>query len=388
MRFFFCFGRQKPEAAAHSAGRLSQHGISKSVDDPNRSGDYAAVAALSKLESTVVEKRIATTDNEAIRDGKSFKADSHVSDGALFQSSTFHPGFSSNANTRHNAQSVSGQFTFASPIPQSIPPNEATRFQVSSGQSDFRFVYPVPVTQGQALDGRLASTLPYPNGTIEYDQSRGEPRPDQRSNGGAETEASSSQPQLTETQSTAARSSQLQPSIFSSVASPPSQTSYTPSEIGHMPPNAAPLPPLGTVPSAYIQPASAVPAQPFVRPPVSSILLPGPSSPPQCLKCGLLTILYPVKSTNKHGNSGRPYYKCVCGWWASFGDNIGNYPWNPPCECGLSSRRQRRNDGASYFYRCRMGTCMRTRTETLEQEREQMIRLEGGIVQGMAGLSL
>ncbi|KAI1472749.1 uncharacterized protein F4812DRAFT_23924 [Daldinia caldariorum] len=86
-----------------------------------------------------------------------------------------------------------------------------------------------------------------------------------------------------------------------------------------------------------------------------------PSSPMRCYHCGLTASPAVTSSSNENGNAGRPYYKCPrTGKFLVFADARGNDPRNPPCECGLSSKRMvagRKKSRGKLFYVCRNGTC-------------------------------
>jgi len=70
-----------------------------------------------------------------------------------------------------------------------------------------------------------------------------------------------------------------------------------------------------------------------------------------------------TQASNRNGNAGRPYFKCLaCRKFLVFDDRRGNAPANPPCVCGVSSKAQlsgrlnRRAPRAKHFV-CRLGRC-------------------------------
>ncbi len=95
---------------------------------------------------------------------------------------------------------------------------------------------------------------------------------------------------------------------------------------------------------------------------LSPQLAPGPMVAPDCIRCGRPTNLRYTRHSNRTGNAGRPYYKCMpCGKFHCFADQRGNDPTNPPCHCGLSSRRQisslQKLKGRQIHYVFRVGRC-------------------------------
>ncbi|KAI0432795.1 hypothetical protein F5Y09DRAFT_300924 [Xylaria sp. FL1042] len=91
-------------------------------------------------------------------------------------------------------------------------------------------------------------------------------------------------------------------------------------------------------------------------------LAPHPQQPPQCAECGHITTLHITGSSNRNGNAGRPYYKCLsCGKFCVFNDLRGNDPTNPCCYCGYSSKRQitgrSKRVAGRVHYVCRLGEC-------------------------------
>lgn len=94
----------------------------------------------------------------------------------------------------------------------------------------------------------------------------------------------------------------------------------------------------------------------------SSVLAPGPVKAPDCILCRVPTSLLKTRPSNRKGNAGRPYYKCVpCNKFHCFADERGNDPTNPPCHCGKSSKEQisgpEKSMGRQVHYVCRIGGC-------------------------------
>lgn len=95
--------------------------------------------------------------------------------------------------------------------------------------------------------------------------------------------------------------------------------------------------------------------------------LPPPSSPPRCFQCDLPSVCCVTRRSNRKGNAGRKYFKCVrCRKFLVFADDLGNQPGNPPCECGHSSKREvsvkekLTSEGKrawKVYFVCRLGTC-------------------------------
>jgi hypothetical protein len=88
----------------------------------------------------------------------------------------------------------------------------------------------------------------------------------------------------------------------------------------------------------------------------------GPVTTPQCIKCGRITSRTITKQQNQNGNALRPFYKCYpCNKFHCFDDLRGNDPANPPCYCGVSSKRQASGVNTGLLrrlhYVCRLGTC-------------------------------
>lgn len=81
---------------------------------------------------------------------------------------------------------------------------------------------------------------------------------------------------------------------------------------------------------------------------------------PRCRVCSKPCTLLVTRSSNRNGNAGRPYYKCIeDDVFACFADTRGDAENNPACHCGVSSRRQLSSaaKGRKIFYKCRSGTC-------------------------------
>ncbi|KAK4044746.1 hypothetical protein C8A01DRAFT_12003, partial [Parachaetomium inaequale] len=63
--------------------------------------------------------------------------------------------------------------------------------------------------------------------------------------------------------------------------------------------------------------------------------------PPTCYRCRGPSTRLVTQQSNRNGNAGRPYHKCQsCGHFLGFADDRGNYPNNPLCDCGVSSKAQ------------------------------------------------
>ncbi|KAI3343192.1 hypothetical protein F4824DRAFT_133940 [Ustulina deusta] len=87
-----------------------------------------------------------------------------------------------------------------------------------------------------------------------------------------------------------------------------------------------------------------------------------PTQPPLCIRCGRAGERLVTRRSNRNGNAGRPYYKCLhCGKFLVFDDVRGNDLMNPECHCGHTSKRQvtgRSKPAAGRLhYVCRLGTC-------------------------------
>ena len=117
-------------------------------------------------------------------------------------------------------------------------------------------------------------------------------------------------------------------------------------------------------------------------------LLPPPATPPSCFRCSRPSTRCVTRHSNRNGNAGRPYFKCIpCNQFLVFADSRGNHPSNPPCPCGLSSKKQvsglSRQVARAVHFVCRAGKCdfyqacgTDGETVVLEQETlDQFIRL-------------
>ena len=84
-------------------------------------------------------------------------------------------------------------------------------------------------------------------------------------------------------------------------------------------------------------------------------------TPPACPVCGQPALSATVKPSSLGPNSGRPYYYCQRGHsrkFVTWNDNIGIKPGNPPCDCGLASRRDvGTSSGVIPWYSCGTKTC-------------------------------
>ncbi|KAF2869242.1 hypothetical protein BDV95DRAFT_570683 [Massariosphaeria phaeospora] len=91
-------------------------------------------------------------------------------------------------------------------------------------------------------------------------------------------------------------------------------------------------------------------------------LTPPPEVPPKCFLCSGPSAKFITRCSNRKGNAGRHYNKCVpCGKFLGFADDRGNDPNNPPCNCGTSSKRQVAGPETQVprgvHYVCRLGAC-------------------------------
>lgn len=87
-----------------------------------------------------------------------------------------------------------------------------------------------------------------------------------------------------------------------------------------------------------------------------------PNSPPTCNRCDRLSSRLTTRTTNRKGNAGRPYYKCLpCNKFLCFIDDRGNDPNNPPCYCEESSKTymagSEKRVPRGLFFSCRQGAC-------------------------------
>ena len=94
--------------------------------------------------------------------------------------------------------------------------------------------------------------------------------------------------------------------------------------------------------------------------PLQNRLESAPSTAPSCLRCKKATDILVTRRSNRTGNAGRLYSKCIpCEIFHCFMDERGNDPTNPICHCGESSKRQvsKEAKGRRVHYVCRLGAC-------------------------------
>jgi hypothetical protein len=88
---------------------------------------------------------------------------------------------------------------------------------------------------------------------------------------------------------------------------------------------------------------------------------PFPQHTPRCCLCDGPGSRYITRRSNRNGNIGRPYYKCLpCKKFLGFADDRGNDTRNPPCDCGESSKRQlagKNKTRRGVHYACRLLSC-------------------------------
>ncbi|KAK4465203.1 hypothetical protein QBC42DRAFT_21856 [Cladorrhinum samala] len=88
-----------------------------------------------------------------------------------------------------------------------------------------------------------------------------------------------------------------------------------------------------------------------------------PKLGPRCKKCDRLSKLNIAGKNNKAGNAGRPFYKCSCSEWVTWGDLEGCDLDNVDCYCGKGKRVRTDvcKNGSRYpgrkFYKCANGAC-------------------------------
>ncbi|KAK5637088.1 hypothetical protein RRF57_012800 [Xylaria bambusicola] len=87
-----------------------------------------------------------------------------------------------------------------------------------------------------------------------------------------------------------------------------------------------------------------------------------PTQPPYCPCCSRVSKRLITRSSNRNGNAGRPYSKCLhCDKFLVFDDYRGNDSTNPECHCGYSSKRQvsgrSKPVAGRLHYVCRLGMC-------------------------------
>lgn len=83
-------------------------------------------------------------------------------------------------------------------------------------------------------------------------------------------------------------------------------------------------------------------------------------SAPRCRRCGDPCVRRITRTTNRNGNAGRPFYKCIpCDKFSCFADPVGDSEKNPLCDCGLNSKRDlsSREKGRKIFFTCKSGQC-------------------------------
>ena len=91
-------------------------------------------------------------------------------------------------------------------------------------------------------------------------------------------------------------------------------------------------------------------------------LVPSPTTAPNCRVCHRPASRDITRASNRKGNAGRPYYKCIpCGNFLRFDDIRGNESRNPLCHCQVSSRMQVSGPDTrvarGLHYVCRLGAC-------------------------------
>lgn len=123
----------------------------------------------------------------------------------------------------------------------------------------------------------------------------------------------------------------------------------------------------------------------------TSVLAPEPVKAPDCIQCGVPTNLRYTRTSNRKGNAGRPYYKCVpCNKFHCFADKRGNDPTNPPCHCGKSSKRQisgpEKSVARQVHYVCRIGGC--DFYDVCRNAQQKTIILDRELVEPMARLGI
>ncbi|KLU89499.1 hypothetical protein MAPG_08470 [Magnaporthiopsis poae ATCC 64411] len=117
------------------------------------------------------------------------------------------------------------------------------------------------------------------------------------------------------------------------------------------------------------------------------------ATPPRCAYCSKITERFTTRSSNRKGNAGRPYYKCVpCDNFAVFDDERGNDSRNPPCKgCGHPSKRQVAGHNTrvpgGIHYVCSRGTCNFYRRH-LNKDGVQLAVLDPEVLSKLANLKL
>ncbi|KAL8407729.1 hypothetical protein RB594_006534 [Gaeumannomyces avenae] len=116
-------------------------------------------------------------------------------------------------------------------------------------------------------------------------------------------------------------------------------------------------------------------------------------SAPACVNCRQRTKRFITRASNRNGNAGRPYYKCVpCRKFACFDDERGNDDRNPPCdECGYPSKRQAAGRDTKVpggiHYVCSQGTCDFYKPH-LNKEGEQLAVVDAELLRLFISLKL
>ncbi|KAF2875065.1 hypothetical protein BDV95DRAFT_486030, partial [Massariosphaeria phaeospora] len=90
--------------------------------------------------------------------------------------------------------------------------------------------------------------------------------------------------------------------------------------------------------------------------------LPSAKAEVRCNKCTQLGSRKITSSNNRNGNAYRPYYRCdSCDVWITWDDGRGVDGGNPPCECGVVSRRRKAGGNSKrkgdFFWECARGRC-------------------------------
>lgn len=116
-------------------------------------------------------------------------------------------------------------------------------------------------------------------------------------------------------------------------------------------------------------------------------------SAPACVRCHRKTQRFITRYSNRKGNGGRPYYKCVpCDKFACFDDERGNDDRNPRCDgCGHPSKRQVAGMNTQLpggiHYVCSRGTCDFYEPH-LKEDGEQLAIVDADILTALARLKL
>ena len=109
------------------------------------------------------------------------------------------------------------------------------------------------------------------------------------------------------------------------------------------------------------------------------VLASPPTTAPDCRQCGGPSFLLKTRSSNRNGNAGRPYYKCLlCNKFLVFNDVRGNNVRNPPCHFGASSKMQisgaHKNVPRGLHFVCRLGKCDFYQAVTDDNQRQISLR--------------